>query len=80
MRTDAHRLRVEVGIGPLEQAARIAVTTCKTFLEENPDIGIEIIFCCFDENIKDAYQLSYNLRDLKKRSEVYFIFIYKKKS
>jgi O-acetyl-ADP-ribose deacetylase (regulator of RNase III) len=40
---------------PIEQAARIAVSTTREFIEKTGYDG-EVIFCCFDQRTLDIYQ------------------------
>lgn len=41
---------------PVEKAAKIAVSTVKKFLEENPDKIDEVVWVLFDENTEGIYE------------------------
>lgn len=41
---------------PLEAATEVALSAVKTWLEENSDYSINVIFCCFDGHTCDVYR------------------------
>ena len=41
---------------PLEQAWERAITACRDFISDNPDYGIEIIFCVLEDSILETGQ------------------------
>lgn len=49
---------------PVELAAKIAVTTVKSFLKENPDKIDEVVWVLFDENTKSVYEQEVTKKDL----------------
>ena len=41
---------------PLEDATEIAVNTVTHWLEEHPETGMQVIFCCFDARTANVYR------------------------
>lgn len=40
---------------PIEAATRIAVATVKQWLDENQQYSLKVVFCCFGDEVTDAY-------------------------
>lgn len=41
---------------PLKDAAAVAMSTVKKWLDDNRDYFMEVIFCCFSKQVYDIYQ------------------------